>query len=127
MKQLTVLASSGATGRTQQQQSPENDYEYYPIVVLGGPMRNALIDKYYQRFRDELFLYDDKNDNCCAQLPEPDEVVFVRITVRTVYLSKTTRRKLMCFLFWRNTIILTASLLPSWLIGVSSSSSIISP
>ena len=48
----------------------------YPIVVLGGPMRNALIDKYYQRFRDELFLFD-KGNECCKQLPEPDEVVFV--------------------------------------------------
>lgn len=48
----------------------------YPIVVLGGPMRNALIDKYYQRFREELFLFD-KGNECCKQLPEPDEVVFV--------------------------------------------------
>jgi hypothetical protein len=46
----------------------------YPIVVLGGPMRNALVDQYYDRYRD-LFAFDDKA--CCAQLPEPDETVFV--------------------------------------------------
>jgi hypothetical protein len=50
---------------------PHSDY---PIVVLGGPMRNALVDHYYDRYRD-LFAFDDKA--CCAQLPEPDETVFV--------------------------------------------------
>lgn len=62
MKDLTML--------------PSRPYSEYPIVVLGGPMRNTLIDKYYQRFRDELFVFDDNND-CCAQLPDYDEVVFV--------------------------------------------------
>jgi hypothetical protein len=55
----------------------EKPHIEYPIVVLGGPMRNAIIDKYYTRFREELFVFDNGND-CCAQLPEPDEVVFVR-------------------------------------------------
>jgi hypothetical protein len=50
----------------------------YPIVVLGGPMRNALVDHYYDRYRD-LFAFDDKA--CCAQLPEPDETVFVSNSV----------------------------------------------
>ncbi len=48
----------------------------YPILVLGGPMRNVLIDKYYQRFREALFEFDNGN-GCCAQIPESDEVVFV--------------------------------------------------
>lgn len=55
----------------------------YPIVVLGGPMRNAIIDKYYQRFRDELFVFDNGND-CCAQFPDPDEVVFVSLGVKQI-------------------------------------------
>jgi hypothetical protein len=55
-------------------QIPSKLYKEYPIVVLGGPMRNSLVDEYYDRYR-EFLAWDDPA--CCAQLPEPDETVFV--------------------------------------------------
>lgn len=58
-------------------QVPSKPHKEYPIVVLGGPMRNALLDEYYERYR-ELFAWDDAA--CCAQLPAPDEAVFVSET-----------------------------------------------
>lgn len=67
MKQLIDSSSTKVENRP----SHSNDF---PIVVLGGPMRNILVDFYYHHYRT-LFEFD--NSACCAQIPEPDEVVFV--------------------------------------------------
>lgn len=74
---------------------PFGSGNYGPIIVLDVPMRNILIDKYYNKYRQlfafHKFVDDDDNDNtgnheihlssrqqqCCAQVPDPDEVVFV--------------------------------------------------
>jgi hypothetical protein len=83
MKQLILLANSNTTTTTTSGGNSGGTHyrQYYPIVILGGPMRNALIDKFYQRFRDELFQFDTASGDCCAQLPATDEVVFVRIVL----------------------------------------------
>jgi hypothetical protein len=45
-----------------------------PSIVIGSPMKNVVLDRYYDRYR-RLFEFD--HDHCCAQRAAPDESVFV--------------------------------------------------
>jgi hypothetical protein len=56
-----------------------------PSIVIGSPMKNVVLDRYYDRYR---LLFEFDHDHCCAQRAAPDESVFVSEVMRVTSLNQ---------------------------------------